>query len=101
MRTFLAVTMLVSLSAPVSPAAAQQPPIKSSGRLADLVAVLEGSNPEIAAAQREIEMRAARVRPAGTPPDPVISAAFMGGFSSVPFFPPSSNPDALREFGIA
>jgi outer membrane protein TolC len=80
---------------------AQQPPAPAVGRLSDLVAALEGANPEIATAQREIEMRAARVKPAGAPPDPIVSAGFMGGFSAVPFFPPSSNPDAFREFSIS
>jgi len=78
-----------------------QPAPAPIGRLTDLVAALDAANPEVAAARREIEMRAARVQPAGTPPDPVVTAGFMGGFTAVPFFPPSSNPGALREFSIS
>lgn len=89
------------LMAPATPGLAGQDVARSDRRLADLVAALEGANPELDAARREIEMRASRVKPAGAPPDPVISAGFMGGFTEVPFFPPSSNPAAWREFAVS
>lgn len=100
MRTLSVFTILLVLSAGPSDLFAQQP-ATPAGRLSDLVSALESANPEVAAARREIEMRAARVAPAGAPPDPVVSVGFMGGFMAVPFFPPSSNPDALREFSIS
>jgi outer membrane protein TolC len=82
-------------------AAVAQVPVAAPSRLSDLVGIVDSANPEIAAAEREIEMRAARVRPAGVPPDPVVSAGFMGGFTSIPFFPSSSNSGAFREFSIS
>ena len=93
--------VLAVLLAGTSPVLARQATSQSQGQLWDLVAALESANPEIDAARREIEMRAARVKPAGAPPDPVVSAGFMGGFTAVPFFPPSSNPDAWREFSLS
>ena len=95
---FIVPAVLLAVTLPVS---AGQATSQSGGRLSDLVAALEGANPEVDAARREIDMRAARVKPAGTPPDPIVGAGFMGGFTSVPFFPRSSNPDAWREFSLS
>lgn len=95
------VFMLSLLSIFGAPVAFAQPSPAPTGKLADLVSALERSNPEVAAARREIDMRAARVRPAGAPPDPVVSAGFMGGFGDVPYFPPASSPGAWREFTIS
>ena len=41
--------------------------------LKDLVAELERGNPELGAARREIDMRVARIAPAGALPDPTVS----------------------------
>ena len=101
MRKFCGFIVLGVVIVGASSAYAGQAASQSGGRLSELVATLESANPEVDAARREIDMRAARVKPAGTPPDPVVSAAFMGGFTAVPFFPPSSNPNALREFGVS
>jgi outer membrane protein, heavy metal efflux system len=100
MRTVSVLVIVLSVLLPVEGAFAQIPPTTAS-RLSELVAAVETTNPELAAAQREIDMRAARVRPAGAPPDPIVSAGFMGGFTSIPFFPSSSNASAFREFSIS
>jgi outer membrane protein TolC len=69
--------------------------------VAALVSELERSNPELRAAQAEIEMRVARIAPAGALADPTLSASSMTGFSRPPFVPASSTPDAFRMFSIA
>jgi outer membrane protein TolC len=79
MRTLLVFILSLFVLSGSQTAMAQSAPAPA-GRLADLVAALERANPEVAAAQREIDMRAARVKPAGAPPDPIVSAGFMGGF---------------------
>ena len=69
--------------------------------LASLVAELNRNNPELAAARREIDVRVARIAPAGAPPDPTLSLGYMGGLARPPFFPSGSTPNAFRQFGAS
>ena len=73
-------------SRPRSPAAGQSV-------LASLVADLEQRNPQLGASRREIDMRVARIAPAGAPPDPTLSVGYMSGFLRPPFFPSAGTPD--------
>lgn len=83
-------------------AAAQvREPATVDSTLASLVAELRTNNPEIAAARREVDMRSARVAPAGTPPDPTLSIGYMSGFARPPFFPSSATPNAFRQLGVS
>jgi len=68
--------------------------------LAELVGLVETANPELAAARREVDASIARIRPAGAPPDPTISAGYMSGFLRPPFFPSANTPDGLWQFGV-
>jgi outer membrane protein TolC len=107
------VWMTGAASAAAQPFAAAAPPAATgpsgSGatvepepdRLASLVAELEQRNPELAAARRDVDMRIARIAPAGAPPDPTLSVGYMSGFLRAPFFPSSSTPDAFRQFGVS
>jgi cobalt-zinc-cadmium efflux system outer membrane protein len=65
-----------------------------------LVAELEQHNPELQAGRREIDVRLARVAPAGAPPEPTITAGFMSDPTSVPFVPSGSNPNAFRRLSV-
>lgn len=96
-QAFTVSLMTLALSAP-SIAVAQDAPVSP---LAALVAELETASPELQAARREIEMRRARIAPAGALPDPTLSASSMAGFSRPPFFPSSSTPDAFRMVSVA
>ena len=69
--------------------------------LAALVAELERNNPEIKAARREVDMRVARIAPAGAPPDPALSFGYMGGLLRPPLFPSASAPGSFRQFGLS
>ncbi|HZS59309.1 MAG TPA: TolC family protein [Gemmatimonadaceae bacterium] len=69
--------------------------------LASLVAELGRNNPALAAARRDIDMRVARIAPAGAPPDPTLSFGYMGGLARPPFFPASSTPNAFRQVGAS
>ena len=73
----------------------------TSSTLQALVSELDRNNPELKAARREIDMRIARIAPAGAPPDPSLSFGYMGGFLRPPFFPSSSAPDGFRQFGAS
>ena len=75
-------------------------PAGADSTLASLVAELSTNNPELAAARREVDMRAARIAPAGAPPDPTLSVGYMSGFARPPFFPSSATPNAFREVGV-
>ena len=80
-----------------------QPPDRSRAPatpLADLVAQVDASNPELAAARREVDASLARISPAGAPPDPTISAGYMSGFLRPPFFPSAATPDGFWQFGV-
>ena len=92
---------LVSTASP--PAGPQAVSISASQptTLAALVDELERNNPEIKAARREVDMRVARIAPAGAPPDPTFSAGYMGGLLRPPFFPSASAPDSFRQFGLS
>jgi cobalt-zinc-cadmium efflux system outer membrane protein len=65
-----------------------------------LVAELEQHNPELQGGRREIDVRLARVAPAGAPPEPTITAGFMSDPTSVPFVPSGSNPNAFRRLSV-
>ena len=69
--------------------------------LKDLVAELEHANPELGAARREIDVRVARIAPAGALPDPTVSAGFMAGLRRPPFFPSSNPEDSFRQFAAS
>ena len=69
--------------------------------LETLVGELEQNNPELKAARREVDMRSARIAPAGAPPDPTLNVGYMGGFLRPPFFPSASTPDGRRQFGAS
>lgn len=69
--------------------------------LTALVAELERNSPEIKAARRDVDMRVARIAPAGAPPDPTLSVGYMGGLLRPPFFPSASSPDSFRQFGLS
>ena len=73
----------------------------ASSTLQGLVSELERNNPELKAARREIDMRIARIAPAGAPPDPSLSFGYMSGIVRPPFFPSASTPNAFRQFGAS
>lgn len=68
--------------------------------LAALVAQVDASNPELAAARRDVDASIARIRPAGAPPDPTVSTGYMSGFLRPPFFPSATTPDGFWQFGV-
>ena len=69
--------------------------------LTALVVELDRNSPEIKAARRDVDMRVARIAPAGAPPDPTLSVGYMGGLLRPPFFPSASSPDSFRQFGLS
>ena len=74
MKRFLVMCVLASLF-PTS-MRAQQPDAKEAApTLAALVSELVKNNPDLAVARREIDMRVARIAPAGAPPDPTVPAS--------------------------
>jgi outer membrane protein, heavy metal efflux system len=92
----------LQLAASDPPRNARQPASAETdtGALADLVAELERHNPELSAARREVDMHVARIAPAGAPPDPMISAGYMGGIAR-PFFPSSRTQGAFQQVGAS
>lgn len=76
-----------------------QPAVSPS--LAALVAELERNNPELKAARRDVDMRVARIAPAGALPDPTMSVGYMGGVAGVPFFPSSGTTGSFRQLGAS
>jgi len=101
----LTIVLAAVALAVANPATAQErpaPSVPSTGQsvLASLVADLEQRNPELAASRREIDMRVARIAPAGAPPDPTVSVGYMSGFLRPPFFPSAGTPDAFRQVGV-
>ena len=74
---------------------------ETSVSLTALVAELEENNPELKAARRDVDMRVARIAPAGALPDPTLSVGYMSGLARPPFFPSSSEPDSFRRFGAS
>jgi outer membrane protein TolC len=100
MRQFLLICVLVASFR--GPLVAQQPEAGGTdATLAALVAELSASNPELAAARREVDMRVARIAPAGAPPEPTLSIGYMSGFARPPFFPSSSTPNAFRQMAAS
>jgi outer membrane protein TolC len=96
--------VLVCAVAGALPATGLAQPQEAAGSkptLAALVAELSANNPELAGARREVDMRVARIAPAGAPPDPTLSIGYMSGFARPPFFPSSSTPDAFRRLGAS
>lgn len=74
------------------------------GSLAALVAELERNNPELKAARREVDMRVARIAPAGALPDPTLSIGYMGGGLSGlyrPFFPSGATQGSYQQLGAS
>ncbi len=100
MNRFVIATFFVIAAAPRG--IAQEPPPPGSGQtLSSLVATLETANPDLKAARREIDMRVARIQPAGAPPDPTLSVGYMSGFLRPPFFPSSATPNGFRQIGVS
>lgn len=75
--------------------------VNQASTLAALVAELERNSPEIKAARRDVDMRVARVAPAGAPPDPTFSFGYMGGLLRPPLFPSATAPGSFRQFGLS
>ena len=100
MKRFLSVFVCAAwFAGPVF--AQQQESGATDATLASLVAALGASNPDLAAARREVDMRVSRIAPAGTPPDPTFSFGYMSGLARPPFFPSSSTPNAFRQGGLS
>jgi outer membrane protein TolC len=93
--------LAVSSPAAAQPAAQSTAPPADSPALTALVADLAQHNPELLAAARAVDMRLARIAPAGTPPDPTFSTGYMSGFLRPPFFPSASTPNGFRQFGMS
>ena len=83
------------------PGSSTAPQAAPSPTLQALVTEMERVNPELQAARRDIDVRAARVAPAGALPDPTVSVGFMNEFTAVPFFPPGDSPLAFRQFSFS
>lgn len=81
--------------------AAAIPPAATSSALTALVAELERNNPQLKAARRDVDMRVARIAPAGALPDPTLSLGYMGGVTGVPFFPSSGTTGSYRQFAAS
>ena len=96
--------LALCLAVVASPARAQERPVPSGvpgQTLASLVSALEAGNPELGAGRREIDMRVARISSAGAPPDPTVTAGYMGGLLRPPFFPSSATPNGFRQVGVS
>lgn len=100
MRRFVILSALVVSATGVAEAQVREP-AETDLTLESLVAELGANSPEIEAARREVDMRAARIAPAGTPPDPTLSIGYMSGFARPPFFPSSATPNAFRQVGVS
>jgi outer membrane protein TolC len=100
MKRFLFVCVLAG-SLPATGLAQPQESAGSKPTLASLVEELNATNPELAGARREVDMRVARIAPAGAPPDPTLSIGAMQGFTRPPFFPSSNTPDAFWRVGAS
>ncbi len=84
---------------PISPQQSAGPAANTT--LAALVGELDRVNPELQAARREVDVRVARVAPAGALPDPTFSFGFMNDFNAVPFIPAGDNVTAYRQFSFS
>jgi len=76
--------VVVGVPAAAQQASADRPAAGSQSVLTTLVADLEQRNPELAAARREVDMRVARIAPAGAPPDPTVSVGYLSDFPRPP-----------------
>lgn len=99
-QAFISFVVLLAIAPPGAAQISVEPGTQSS-TLAALVAEIDRNNPEIKAARREIDVRVARIRPAGAPPDPTVSIGYMGGLLRPPFLPSASAPGSFRQFGFA
>ena len=98
------VTVATELTSPAEAVAGSQgtgASVNQASTLAALVAELERNSPEIKAARRDVDMRVARIAPAGAPPDPTLSFGYMGGLLRPPFFPSASADGSFRQFGLS
>ena len=97
------VTVTTDAAAPQILAGSQpaSEPGSQPSTLAALVGEIDRNNPELKAARRDIDMRVARIAPAGAPPDPTLSVGYMGGLLRPPFFPSASAPGSFRQFGVS
>ena len=101
MNRFVIATFFVIAAAPRAIAQERPAPAEPGQTLSSLVATLESANPELKAARREIDMRVARIQPAGAPPDPTLSVGFMGGYKQPPFFPSEATANGFRQVTIS
>ncbi|MEP7116418.1 MAG: TolC family protein, partial [Acidobacteriota bacterium] len=99
MRTSL-LSLMLALLPSLALAQGLAPPPAAPTRLADLVSQLESANPDLSAARCEVDASVARIRPAGAPPDPTISAGYMSGFLRPPFYPSADTPEGRWQFGM-
>jgi len=95
------VLFIVAQSAGVVPPVAGGAPAAQGSALSALIAELDARSPELAVAQREIDVRRARVASADTRPDPLLTVGYMAGVDRPPFFPASTDPFGYRQVGIA
>ena len=100
MPIFSVLCLLAQSAGPFAPAVPVARSLQVSP-LTELVAQLEAHNPELAVARREIDVRRARIGPADTRPDPVLSFGYMAGVDRPPFFPSSSDPFGYRQIAIS
>ncbi len=103
MRTALLALMGLTIAMPATAQdrSAAPPRAEAQSPLSAMIAELEQHNPELAAARREVDIRIARIAPAGAPPDPTLSAGYMSGLFRPPFFPSSSTPGGFRQAGVS
>jgi outer membrane protein TolC len=96
------VLTIVCLAAAVPAFSQESPGPRSPDQtLSALVAALESDNPELKASRREIDMRVARIQPAGALPDPTLSGGFMGGYKQPPFFPSEVTQNGFRQIAVS
>lgn len=98
MKTVITLLLFTNLMVPAFAAAQAQ---SAAPTLNALVAELERANPELRAARRDVDMRVARIAPAGALPDPTLSAGFMGGLTGIPFWPSAKTTGSFRQFGAS
>ena len=77
------------------------PLAEAASTLNRLVSELDRNNPALNASRREVDMRVARIAPAGAPPDPSLTFGYMGGLLRPPFFPSAETPNGFRQFGAS
>jgi outer membrane protein TolC len=97
----ISVWVVVLLAALATTGVARAGQTAAPDTLSSLVDELDRNNPELKAARREVDMRVARVAPAGAPPDPSLSFGYMGGFLRPPFFPSAGTANSFRQFGLS